>query len=48
MSKTYALLLKIMPRPLASLALTLWYLLIMLAIIDRSAVPFAGFIYWDR
>jgi hypothetical protein len=48
MSNTYTLLLKILPRPLANIALALWYLLIMLAIIDRSAVPFAGFIYWDR
>jgi len=48
MSNTFSLLLKIMPRPLATITLVLWYLLIMLAIIDRSAIPFADFIYWDK
>ena len=48
MSKTFSLLLKIIPRPLATITLALWYLLIMLAIIYFSAIPFADFIYWDK
>ncbi len=48
MSKTYTFLLKWLPKPLAKWVLVLWYLLLILAIIDRSVTPFDGFIYWDH
>ncbi|MEE8575055.1 MAG: hypothetical protein V3T30_06540 [Thermodesulfobacteriota bacterium] len=48
MSKTYEFILRWLPRPFADVALVLWYVVLILAIIHRIAIPFDGFIYWDN
>ena len=47
MSKTYFFLLQWLPQPLARFVLSLWYLLLILAIIILVSYPKGEFIYWD-
>lgn len=48
MSRTYYLLLKWFPRPLASTLLTTWYLLLLTGCLYYFTIPVAEIIYWDK
>jgi hypothetical protein len=47
MSRTYFVLLRWLPEPLAKFTLALWYLFLMLAVLSHIFLPSSGLIYWD-
>ncbi len=48
MSKTYGFLLNFLPAPVALFLLVLWYILLMLAVIEGSTLPLHDIIYLDN
>lgn len=48
MSKTYGFLLNYLPKPIALFLLVTWYILLILAVIDRSMLPVEDIIYLDN
>lgn len=47
MSKTYGFLLYYLPRPVAISVLVLWYIVLMLLVIEKGGLPLEDIVYLD-
>jgi|GEM_PF-5159149 len=48
MSRTYALLLRLFPKRLASALLVLWYFILITSCLYYLSYPMEEIIYWDK